>query len=73
VNPGLLKQVDGWFEDAPKPDAATATVGVLGSGAAMAVLRALWMTHTGRLILALPYMVNETLEANPMAPSPTPG
>jgi hypothetical protein len=61
------------FEYAPKPDPTTTTIGVLGSGVAMAVLRALWMSHTGRLFLALPYMVNETLKANPMAPGPTQG
>jgi hypothetical protein len=68
--PGLWERIDAVFENAPRPDPATTAVGVLGSGAAMAVLRALWMTHTGRLILALPYTVNETLKANPMAPSP---
>jgi hypothetical protein len=75
VNPGLWERIDARFEDAPKPDATTTAVGgaAVGTLGVTALWRALSATHVGRVIVGLPYLLNELQKALPMAPGPTQG
>jgi hypothetical protein len=73
LNRGIWTRIDEQFEHAPRPDATVTIDGIVGLLGGTALWRALWLTHTGRMLLAIPYVLNETLKALPAAPGPTPG